>query len=294
MNAKTIDFIKAAECTDLQEFMYMVFPEEWYPIVARIIETGAEFSQINDFTPRWTGIPLTVRKGDSSVETAMKTVIFRVHDCLHQLWGIPVPINFDEETRSRTKCMWMCSEIAVLTLNEFFYCQWLYDTQPAIRDLLEKRNTLLFKRTSDLCYKSMTQTAARIDELIHGIAASYLAAKTKQEKIAVLPTWVKDNPYGVEFCRDYIPMLEMDRKNINHNWNLLKSMSPQELERLRKLPNQRYSNKLNGLELTIGMIQDFEHLLTFSGTEIDTELAHFNKQRRKDSIMPETWNDPPK
>ena len=190
------------------------------------------------------------------------------------------------------KCMWMCAEKAVLTMTEFFYCQWLYDTQPHARALLEKRNTLLFKRTSDLRDKTRQQTAARIDELMHGIAKQYLEAKTDEERNKVLPEWVRENLYGKIFCADYIPMLEEDRKNIDHNWNLLMGMTDEEKNLLRQLPNQRYNHKLNGLELTVSMIADFDHILEFSGEEVDESLRNFNQERRQKLKMPLSWNKP--
>ena len=64
-------------------------------------------------------------------------------------------------------------------------------------------------------------------------------------------------------------------------------------EYLKKLPNQRYSCKLNGLEFTIGMIADFEHIINFTGEEVDRELAGFNALRRREVNLPDTWNNPP-
>ena len=81
---KYVDFEEAFFCTNLRKFLNIVFPDEWSPIAARKIESGAEFSLNDDhFAPKWTHIPLTVRKGKTDLETCMKSVIFRVHDCIH-------------------------------------------------------------------------------------------------------------------------------------------------------------------------------------------------------------------
>lgn len=168
----------------------------------------------------------------------------------------------------------MCAEVAVLTITEFFYCQWLYDTQDELKPFLIKRNTLLFKNTTDLKNKTMLQTASRLDELLH--------KKT-------YPIWVRNNEHGRIFVEDYVPMLEQDRINIDYNWSLL--LQQKDKSYLQKLPNQRYSRKLDGLELTTWMIEDFQHLLD-TDEEIDQNLANFNGMRRTAVNLPNTWNNP--
>lgn len=274
--ARQIDLKKAATTTDLKEFIFETFPEEWKPIAARIIESGAEYRETDKFAPRWSPIPFTIRESKRGIpeETYLKTIIFRVHDCIHQLWGLPIPKDFSEDSRNMFKRMWMCAEIATLTITEFIYCQWLYDTQFRLKEMLEFRNTLLFKNTTALKYKTPTQLAARLDQLLH-----------KQ----IQPKWVRENKHAMEFVQDYVPMLEQDRRNIDHNWNLLCAQNDKSY--LKKLPNQRYNENLDGLELTQWMIADFYHLLN-TDAEIDEELAEFNKLRRRNVNLPETWNTP--
>jgi len=277
---RQIDVEKAFFCTDIREFLKEVLPDEWSSLSARIIESGAVFRDIKDFAPRWTDIPFTQRNGKSSLESYMKSMIFRVHDCLHQLWGLPIPKKFDKKEYKYFKRMWMCAEVSVLTIVEFFYCQWLFDTQEHLREFLINRNTLLFKETSDLKHKNMLETAARLDHILH-------RAKGDQ------PSWVRDNPYGRVFAEDFVPMLSIDRINIDHNWKLLSDQFKRgETSYLTKLPNQRYSKQLDGLELTTWMIQDFEHLLK-TDDEIDEELVKFNIMRRSQVKLPDTWNYPP-
>jgi hypothetical protein len=273
---KEIDFIKAHNTRDLEEFIGLVFPEEWMPICARIIESGAEYSSEDRFAPKWTPIPYTERHGDDGLETALKSTIFRVHDCLHQLWGLPIPTAYDEDNFYQFKRAWMCAEVAVLTLTEFVYCKWLLDTQPQLHDLLMKRNTLLFKETTELKFKTTREIAARLDQLLH-------------KKIN--PKWVRDNVHARLFLEDFVPMLEEDRVNIDHNWKLLKANVP--LGELSALPNQRYSSHLDGLELTTWMIDDFYHLMG-TDEQVDMQLKEFNKERRSNVMLPRTWNTPPK
>lgn len=271
-----INLKDAYECTDLAQFLALVLPPEWGAVRARILESGAVFADTDKFAPRWSPIPFTQRVGATPDESYLKSIIFRVHDCLHQLWGLPVPTAFDDRERRYFKRMWMCAEVAVLTLTEFFYCQWLYDTQPHCRPLLEKRNTLLFKSTSELRHKTMRQTAARLDELLHK---------------RTMPGWVRENRYALIFINDYVRMLGQDRLNIDYNWSLL--LAQPDKEYLRRLPNQRYSARLDGLEFTLGMIADFEHILEFGDEQIDAELARFNAERRRHVALPQGWNMPP-
>jgi hypothetical protein len=271
-----VDPVAAIAEETLQGFLKLAFPKEWTPLVARIIESGAEYGDAAlAFAPRWTPVPRTERYGRTAEETAFKSMIFRVHDCLHQLWGLPVPRNYtDEVERAHFKRMWMCAEVAVLTLTEFFYCAWLYDTQPHLRAMLEHRNTLAFKRTTRLNGMSKAQTATLLDDIIHK---------------GIVPAWVCENKYGRIFLADYGPMLAQDRVNIDHNWALLQRTKLD----LSTLPNQRYSCRLDGLELTLWMIADFEHLLD-TDDEVDVALACFNAKRRSASHLPATWNEPPK
>lgn len=277
---RQIDLEKAFNCTDIREFLKEVFPDEWAPLAARIIESGAVFRDIKDFAPRWTDIPFTLRKGKSDSESYLKSMIFRVHDCLHQLWGLPVPKTFDDKEYKYFKRMWMCAEVSVLTIVEFFYCKWLYDTQDHMKEFLLHRNTLLFKQTTSLKDATMLETAARLDHILHRAHGNP-------------PSWVTENEYGRIFAADFIPMLAIDRLNIDHNWKLLVEQHKRgETSYMNLLPNQRYSNKLDGLELTTWMINDFQHLLK-TDEKIDEELAKFNMKRRSNVKLPDTWNYPP-
>jgi hypothetical protein len=285
---RQINLRAAFEARDLRTFLAEVFPDEWQPVAARIVESGATFGPTDKFAPRWSPIPPTVRRGATDEETWLKSTIFRVHDCLHQLWGLPKPrlfgvdddakIGVADAERYYFKRVWMCTEVAVLTITEFFYCQWLYDTQPALRPLLTKRNTLLFKRTSPLHAKTLRETAGRLDELLH--------KRTR-------PSWVRNNVYAVRFVEDYVPMLAQDRTNIDHNWALLCAQHARgEVGYLDDLPNQRYGRELDGRELTEWLVDDFAHLLN-TDAGIDQSLARFNAQRRANVNLPDTWNYPP-
>lgn len=79
-------------------------------------------------------------------------------------------------------------------------------------------------------------------------------------------------------------------RNIDHNWKLL--VAQEDKEYLKHIPKQTYSRYLDGQPLTEWMIDNFENMLQ-TGTDIDWELAKFNRERREKVNLPETWNDGP-
>lgn len=132
MKVRQIDLEKAFLTRDISEFMDEVFPTSWNGIKARIIETGVIFVDADPnhekFALGWSFItPVTrLSKRGNERETWFKSIIFRVHDVLHQLFSLFVPQTWEDDELYQLKRMWMCAEVAVLTLTEFVYCQWLY------------------------------------------------------------------------------------------------------------------------------------------------------------------------
>lgn len=261
--------VRAAKTSDIMEFLMLAFPPEWEGIAARILETGAEFStEPCGWAPRWSKIPMTCRYGDGDVETAMKSVIFRVHDCLHQLWGLPHPGAFTIDDQYYYKRAQMCGEVAVLTLTEFFYCHYLYEQYPELESALWSRNALplLF---GPLSGKTKVQVAMRLDGLLH-------------KKIR--PRWVREDKYATAFVEDYVPMLEEDRRQIDINWAAMKDNKwfPNDA------PKAKFGRDLDGLELTVWMVEDFIHLLS-SHANPDWALVEFNRERRSKLVLPPGW-----
>jgi len=260
---------RASESRDLEEFLNLAFPSDWGGIAARIVETGAEMSvEKCGWAPRWSKIPPTVRKGSASIETAAKSVIFRVHDCLHQLWGLPHPGSFSEDDFYYYKRAQMCGEVAVLTLTEFVYCDYLRRQYPELAPLIWSRNAIPLLE-GPMAGKSTEQVAMRLDDLLH-----------KKSR----PKWVRENPIALAFVEDYVPMLERDREQIDLNWAAMKAANwlPE------GAPKAKFGPSLDGLELTVWMIRDFEHLIS-SSPDIDRALAAFNRERRARLVLPPGW-----
>ena len=259
---------EAFETKDIRRFMQLIFPNEWAGIAARIIETGATITEDCDWAPRWSKIPMTVR-GPEGFERHVRSCIFRAHDCLHQLWGLPIPSsNYTEEERRVYKRSQISGEIAVLTLAEFYLCKYMLDRDPEIGDIILKREAVNIMN-SVFVGKTPIQVVNRIDLMLH---------KKFQEK------WM-DNEHATKFRNYYIPMLELDRKNCDNNWNLMVSNNwlP------TGAPNSRYSKDLNGQELTNWLFEDFYHLMN-TDSEIDEDLTKFNRSRRENIVLPIGWN----
>jgi hypothetical protein len=268
-----IPFLEAFETFDIENFIRLTFPASWGGVGARILESGVEFAEGNcDWSPRWSKIPRTVRKGRNELETAVKSCIYRVHDCIHQLWGLPIPgCDFTEDDRYLFKRAGMCGEVAVLAVIEFAFCDYIYQHYPEVRELIWSRNAVpLIKEGGPLQYKNLTQIAIRLDGLLH-------------KKLR--PKWVRENAIATAFADDYVPMLEKDRYYLDRHWEAMKAANwlPDEA------PNSRYSPDLDGLELTIWMIEDFLHLID-TDTKIDKALREFNRIRRASIVMPSNWD----
>lgn len=122
----------------------------------------------------------------------------------------------------------------------------------------------------DLRDRTLPEIAARFDSMLHRVT---------REK------WVRDSPVATKFVDYYAPMLERDRQEIDHNWKLLATERPRSLV---GAPETRYDPTLDGQELTVWMIRDFEHLRR-SGTRVDRALAAFNRKRRDKIRLPDKW-----
>jgi hypothetical protein len=82
----------------------------------------------------------------------------------------------------------------------------------------------------------------------------------------------------------YKPMLAFDRDAINDNWQVMSECKwvPKDA------PNSTYSRNLDGLELTLWMIDDFTHQMS-TDSFVDRGLAEFNKARRAKVVFPSGW-----
>jgi hypothetical protein len=267
-----INFKEAYETRDIKTFLTLVFPENWAPIIARIVESGATFSESDCYwQPKWSKIQPTEKRGKTDMERYVKSCIYRAHDCIHQLWGVPLPIDFSEDEFYSYKRAQICGEVAVLTLIEFVLCKHFYDSNPDVRELLDNRNALPLLKTT-FKDKSTLDIALRLDGVLH-------------KKIR--PRWVREDEVAIRFVEDYVPMLELDRNTVDHNWNLMKETN---WKAPAQSPNVRYNNNHDGLELTAWMINDFYHLLGTSDI-IDMGLCEFNRLRREKIILPNGWNE---
>jgi hypothetical protein len=267
-------FVDAYETRSIEAFMRLVFPPEWAPIAARILESGATMSEdVVPWAPRWTPVSPTVRFGHPGIATMVKSCIYRAHDCLHNLWGLPHPgESYSDADFAVYKRAQMCGEVAVLTLTEFALCRSLHERFPELRAMLWERNALpMWLDGGPLAGRTVQQIAARLDGVLHK---------------GVRPRWVREDAHATAFADDYVPMLARDRQLVDHNWALMRSAGWQPAN----LPNARYNPNLDGLELTTWMIDDFYHLLD-TDPMVDRALRGFNKNRRDGIELPLGWNE---
>lgn len=261
----------ASKTRDAEEFLSLAFPPEWEGIAARILETGVTMSAEDKgpWAPRWTPVKPTMKVGRTESESIMRSVIYRTHDFLHQLWGLPHPKDFSEDERYYYKRAQMCGEVAVLTLTEFVFCKHLLKVYPEMSTSLYERCALQMLE-GPLCGKSTLDIALRLDELLH-------------KKIR--PKWVREHKPSMDFCDYYVRMLEIDRQQIDSNWKAMKTAN----WKPESIPQARFGRNLTGLELTSWMIKDFNHLLSSSKT-VDAGLRNFNIQRRSKIKVPLQWD----
>lgn len=266
-----MDIVAAAETEDLETFLRLVFPPTWGGIIRMIVESGAWMAPSPiAWAPRWSAIPMVVKKGRTPEIAAVKSVLYRTHDALHQLWGLPIPHTYSEDEYYLYKRAQMCGEVAVLCISEMLLGEWIANQCPSVREYIETRRAVPMRRNL-FAHLSLREIGARMDGVLHR---------------HLRPRWLRENKDASAFADYYVPMLEWDRREVDHNWTLLRSA---QLD-LDFAPTTRYSAKLDGQELTVWMLEDFEHLLR-TGDEIDRHLARFNFERRQKIRLPQGWGE---
>jgi hypothetical protein len=270
-------WLEAYDVLDIDEFTRWVFPPAWAAIRARILETGATMSPTRcAWAPRWTPISPTVRIGRCDDESRMRSIMFRVHDCLHQLWGLPHPGARDsEDDRRDYKKAQMCGEIVVLTLCEFVYGRWLHDSFPELRAWIDGRCAVPMAKNV-MRGKSTLQITLRIEELLH---KRWVAR------------WAREDAETMAWINYYTPMLQHDRDMIDRCWEAMQAEPEWIRTGLAGAPKARFDCALSSLELTCWMVADFEHNLATSA-EPDRALVEWNRARRAKIRLPAGWPGP--
>lgn len=269
-----VDWLRAADATTIEAFLDLAFPAEWDGIRARILESGATFSSNpGRWAPGWTPIPFTVRIGRTDDESRMRSIFYRVHDCLHQLWGLPHPHDLTEASARRSfKRAVMCGEVAVLTLTEFVFAAHVHARFPELREWIDGRCAVPLMHTL-LRGKTPTQVALRLDEILH-----------KQ----FIGAWAQNSEPATAFATYYTPMLAEDRARVDVCIGAMAADPLATATLLETAPRARFGDRMNGMELTAWMIADFEHQLTTSPAP-DQALVDFNRDRRSRLVLPAQW-----
>ena len=256
---------------NLYDFMDSLFPYNWGGVKARIIETGVKLSKVpQPWLIGVSDINLTVKSGNTYIQTLVRSCLFTAHDCFHNLWGLPFIDNFSKNSLNIFKKAQMSGEVAVLCVTEFILAKQLQKKHPELTYIIGQRNAVPMISNGEVLYQlSPRDLAGRLDEILH--------AKMNQ-------LWVRESKTASAFFDDYVPMLQRDRDNIDENWDIMKreNFIP------NGLPNVRYSKNMSGSQLTQWMIDDFMHLRS-SDEHIDYDLAEFNHKRRAAMKVPSDW-----
>lgn len=240
--------------------MELAFPPSWGGLAARILETGVDYKfNSTSWMPRVSSIPYTVKTSKrNQVENDLASVFFRVHDCIHQLWGVPWHSN----DRSYYKRVQMAGEVAVLGLTEFYFGGLLWDTCPELRELIEARGAVpIFQ---NFLRKDIESAVIRIDLWLHRMVDP-------------------ENPTQghIDWIKDYRQMLNDDRDYIDQNWELMTSLS----WKPTGAPTCPIPQHLDGMEVSLWMVRDFLHQLKTTPL-VDQGLVEFNRSRRNKIILP--------
>lgn len=254
------DFLALSQERDLSLFLPAALPLQWSSVGSRILNSGARFGEEDVlWWAGWSDIPLTVRRGHSKEETALKSIIYRVHDAIHNLWPNPLPRSFSDGDRASFKRCIMSSEVAVLSIVEFGYCRWIYETFPDLRDLILRRRALV-----TYGWRSLRETARFLDAVLH-----------RGDDVS---DW-SCVPEAVAFREDYFAMLGRDRVDCDRA-----AISEHRVEWLaatRGLAADVVPPVLDGLNTTLWMVDDFERCV--ASTEADVTCC------RPRLVLPTWW-----
>lgn len=265
---------KAANSKNIVEFLNLIFPPEWDSIKARIIESGVVIHENDNckWMPRLSPLPFTVKTwGATEFQNNVSSIMYRIHDCIHQLWGMPLPTKNITVSLSDYKKAQMCGEVVVLMLTEIYFGKYLWENgDDEMKEFLKLRDAVPMYY-SCLKDKTMEEILLRFDGIFHH---------------GHRPSWIYNNKNALEFVNYYDKMLQTDRENIDFNYNSI-------IDSMWELPEYAmspvtYSNDLDGTELTLWMLRDFQQLKN-SSPYVDTDLMEFNRKRRKDITLPTDW-----
>jgi hypothetical protein len=260
---------RAFETDDIEVFIAHALPPAWTGVAARILESGVTLTATpGPWCPGWTPVPLTLRgQGEDRWTQITRSVMYRVHDCLHNLWPQPHPTA---DGRRAYKRIQLAGEVAVLTITEFAYGEWLWDTFPVLRRVVEPR-VAVGLRKGLFRHLTLEQIAHRAADILH-MGKDY--------------AWARESPEVQSWVDYYRPMLAADRAMADRCWAAIERTGWQPPP---DAPNTRIGPDFTGRETTAWMIQDFEHHIR-SHAAPDWGLVRLNRARRAGILLPEDWD----
>jgi hypothetical protein len=265
---------QAFNTRDLEIFMNLMFPKSWKPVIYTILESGAIMSKDNcHWAPKWSMVPPTIRGNlqENELDCMVRSCIFRVHDCIHNLWGLHMPGNmYSELDRINYKKSQMAGEIAVLGITEFVYCRHLLDMHPSLHKIIIERDAI--KMTQGVMKNgSLDSIVLKLNQILYE---------------NIYPSWINSDVNTLNFINYYRPMLERDRQGVDNNWEILKIN--------RQIQNNcsddKYDNTLTGGELSLWMCRNFNMILNDKSKKLSSNVVEKNRMLRNASnVFPDNW-----
>lgn len=245
------DWEDAFHTQDVNKFVEIMTPKEWVNLVPVFKSLNLKFEKDCGWIPGLTNIPLTTRGSDADFPNkVIRSVMFRYHDVLHNLWGQPTE-------KSTYVDVQIAGEFVVLVLSECWHGKLMYESSCAeVKEILECKEAIKL-HDSFLVGKTKKQTALELESIFfHG---------------AEFTTTCK---YTNKFINYFRPMLLQDFENSTSNLKLFEELG------LKEECITKYKKDEN---MICQMMDNFESLVKGEGDLLYTPIKH--KLRK----LPKGW-----
>jgi hypothetical protein len=271
------DFKKAYNTKDVFEFCNIIMPE-WRGVVTKILENGTEFNSFekSDWLPGWSSISLSKRLSKINVidDMIFKSVVYRFHDIIHNLWIFPNLKISNVEDELLYKKIQMAGEVTTLVITEFFWLCNLFDKieSDKYKQYIEKRNA----------YKIYGKEIKNISIHEIGDYVSLMVGEGSKKDAF-------KNTLSEDFADDYYRMLENDRVMIDKNIKIIKKQNWTPANDNFYVP-QKFMYDISEKDLVRFMLSEFMDL--YENPKHNFNYANRNEnlvRRRNMNKFPSGW-----
>jgi len=260
-------FYYAYETDCILTFCNIMMGPSWSGIVARIMENGAQFNKHNkiDWLPGWSSISMTkkISKTNDSDEAIFKSLVYRFHDIIHNIWVFPNLKITSPKDEFLYKKIQMAGEVATLTITEFFWLSNLH------REVPYKWKVFIEKRNAHKIYGVPIK-----EEIIYDVG-DYVSLMVGEGSIK----GAFSGTASEDFASDYFRMLEEDRSMIDENLSLIKMNNWSPSANKFYIPS-RYDYDISEKKLVRSMLRNFMKYFENKRTSFNNSLRFSNLNRR--------------